>query len=305
MNGTKETKGVIFDIQRFSVHDGPGIRTIVFFKGCPLRCEWCCNPESQNYHKELMVIQKNCINCGVCESVCPYGAISYTPEVTIDRDKCVNCGKCTSVCYSEALTMSGEEMSVSDLITELKKDEIHYRKSNGGITLSGGEVLGQPELARDLLSACKDEGWHTAIETTGFARKETLEEILPYTDLVLLDIKHLNSVKHRKYIGQPNDLILQAAQIISEFPDTELVVRIPVIPGFNDQPEEIAQIAVIAKTLKAEKVHLLPYHPYGSNKYEHLDKEYLLEDIKAPSNEKIEILKEMVDGIGIDCHIGG
>ncbi|MGM0216597.1 glycyl-radical enzyme activating protein [Enterococcus sp. AZ109] len=305
MNATKEKTGMIFDIQRFSVHDGPGIRTIVFFKGCPLRCQWCCNPESQVFSKQLMLIQKNCISCGMCAPVCPQGAISYTPEVTIDRSKCINCGKCTDVCFSEALTMTGKEMTVNDLIVELRKDEVHYRKSNGGITLSGGEALAQPEMATALLAAGKEQGWHTAIETTGYARKEVLEKILPYTDLVLLDIKHLNSVKHQKYIGQPNDLILKAAQVIAEFPGVELVVRIPVIPDFNDSPEDIAAIALIAKHLKATKINLLPYHPYGSNKYGHLDMTYLAADIDTPSTNRMTILQELVEGIGVPCKIGG
>ncbi|WP_440897515.1 glycyl-radical enzyme activating protein [Amphibacillus sp. Q70] len=300
-----ETEGMIFDIQRFSVHDGPGIRSIVFFKGCPLRCQWCCNPESQNFNTELMLVKENCIDCRRCENICPYGAISFTPEITIDREKCVDCGACAEVCYSEALTMVGEKRTVSDLIFELKKDEIHYRKSNGGITLSGGEALAQPELATDLLAACKAEGWHTAIETTGYAPAHVLEKILPHTDLVLLDIKHLNSVKHREYIGVPNKMILQAAKVIAEFPGTELVIRIPVIPGFNDSKHDIGEIAAIAKLLEAEQLHLLPYHPYGMNKYGNLGIENRAWAFDTPSEESLEQLKQVVESMGMTCKIGG
>lgn len=302
----KEKRGMIFDLQRFSVHDGPGIRTLVFFKGCPLRCEWCCNPESQNFNKQLMVISGNCIGCRMCESVCPERAITFTPDVTIDREKCTNCGKCTSVCFSKALTMTGKEMTVEEIIRELRKDTIHFRKSNGGVTLSGGEVLVQPDFAAELLEACHREGWHTAIETAAFTSKEALEKVLPHLDLVLLDIKHANSVKHFKHIGQPNDIILKNAQLITNYPNVELSIRIPVIPEFNDTPEEIADIAVIALKLeKVKMVHLLPYHAYGKNKYVSLNNDYKMKDVEAPSDKKMEILKELVEGIGLRCKIGG
>lgn len=300
-----EQKGMIFDLQRFSVHDGPGIRTLVFFKGCPLRCTWCCNPESQNLNQQLMVVEKNCIGCRRCETVCPHGAISFSPSIQVDRSKCVNCGACSEVCFSKALTIVGKEMTVSQLITELKKDEVHYRKSNGGITLSGGEALAQPQLAAALLKACKKQGWHTAMESTGFASEKTLNMILPHLDLFLLDIKHINNVKHRKFVGQPNDLILQAAKIIADYPDTKLEVRIPVIPSFNDQPEEIAQITVVAQQLGVKKIYLLPYHPYGANKYRNLGKEYKAVELEIPSKERMSVLKDLVEAIGIDAQIGG
>ncbi|NBJ68046.1 MULTISPECIES: glycyl-radical enzyme activating protein [Clostridia] len=302
----KNKTGTIFDLQRFSVHDGPGIRTIVFFKGCPLRCEWCCNPESQHFKRQLMVLTENCIDCRLCEPVCPVGAISFTPGVTIDRDKCIDCGKCANVCFSGALTMTGKEMTVEELIRELRKDEIHYRKSNGGITLSGGEALAQPDFAAELLQACQREGWHTAIETAAFSSKEALEKVLPHLDLVLLDIKHANSVKHYKHIGQPNDLILKNAQIIANYPNVELSIRVPVIPKFNDTPEEIAEIAMIAKKLGDIKmVHLLPYHGYGANKYASLDNDYKMENMEPPSDKKMNILKELVEGMELSCKIGG
>lgn len=301
-----EKGGMIFDIQRFSVHDGPGIRTIVFFKGCQLRCEWCCNPESQKFHKQLMVSSKNCIRCRNCQQECPVDAISFNPELTIDRDKCTDCGKCEVECFSEALTMSGKEMSITELIKELRKDEIHFRKSNGGITLSGGEVLAQPEFATELLKACQEEGWHTAIETSGFTRPENLEKVLQYVDLVLLDIKHIDNLKHKKFVGQSNDLILKNAKLIADFPNVSLSIRIPIIPGFNDTPQEIAEIALIALRLgTVTQVHLLPYHGFGSNKYTFLDYTDKAVSLRTPSNEKMEILKELVEAIGLTCIIGG
>ena len=294
-----EEKGMIFDLQRFSVHDGPGIRTLVFFKGCPLRCTWCCNPESQSLKKQLMVVEENCIGCRRCEQVCSYGAISFDNGLQVDRAKCVDCGSCSEVCFSEALTVVGKEMTVSELITELKKDEVHYRKSNGGITLSGGEALAQPKLAAALLKACKEQGWHTAMESTGYASKKVGSE------MCIRDSKHVNSVKHQKFVGQPNALILEAAKIIAEYPETKLEVRVPVVPGFNDHPEEIAQITLIAKQLKVSKLYLLPYHPYGANKYRNLGQEYEAVQLEAPKKEQMKILKELVDGIGIACQIGG
>lgn len=302
----KEKKGMIFDIQRFSVHDGPGIRTLVFFKGCPLRCAWCCNPESQKLNRQLMVVPDNCIDCRLCESVCTVNAITFSPTLTIDREKCTNCGKCTEVCFSGALTMSGKEMTVEEILNELRKDEIHFRKSGGGVTLSGGEAMVQADFAAALLKSCKKQGWHTAIETAAFCNQAALEKVLPHVDLVLLDIKHANSVKHSQYIGQPNDLILQNAKFIANFPNVDLSIRIPVIPNFNDTPQEIAEIAVIAKQLGGvKKVHLLPYHGYGENKYASLDHYYQLSDLEPPSNKKMEILKELVEGIGLPCQIGG
>ncbi|MEQ2466057.1 glycyl-radical enzyme activating protein [Niallia hominis] len=305
MEQTVEKKAMIFDIQRFSVHDGPGIRTIIFFKGCPLNCTWCCNPESQNYNKQLMLVRDNCIDCRRCETVCPYDAISFNPTIEIDRNKCVNCGACSEVCFSEALTMVGRKMTISELIEELKKDAVHYRKSNGGITLSGGEALAQPEAAKELLKASQEQGWHTAIESTGYATEKVLRSILPHLDLFLLDIKHINSIKHRKYVGKSNELILKSAKIIAEYPGTELAIRVPVVPGFNDHPEEIAEIALIAKELRATKLYLLPYHPYGANKYGNLGRQYQNVDTPIPTQHQIEVLKELVENLGVACQIGG
>lgn len=298
-------KGLVFDIQRFSVHDGPGIRTIVFLKGCPLRCRWCSNPESQHKDQQIMYLSQNCLHCGRCVEACPTKALSFQPGFRIDASQCDMCGKCVDVCFSQALHMAGRFRSVEDVIEELKKDQIHYRRSGGGITLSGGEPLFQHEFAKELLQACKARGWHTAIETTGFTSDSVLEKVLPWLDLILLDIKHMNSEKHKHYTGQSNEIIHHHAKFMSRF-GIPMIIRVPVIPGFNDQPSEIREIAAFAASIRGVKeLHLLPYHRLGENKYDYLQREYPLKGVGPQEKEEIITLRQVVEAEGLVCKIGG
>ena len=232
--------GTVFDIQRFSLHDGPGIRTIVFLKGCPLSCKWCSNPESQNMKPVIMYKKNECLHCGRCINACSKKAISFENKTFIDRSICTGCGECANACPAGALVVKGKTMTVQQLIRELKKDATTYRRSGGGITLSGGEPLVQYEFAAELLRACKAQGWDTAIETTGAGITEAVEKVIPYVDTVLLDIKHLDTEKHKKFTGIGNEQILKNAARISQISST--VVRVPVIPGFNYSEEEIKAI---------------------------------------------------------------
>ena len=304
---SEEITGTVFDIQRFSVHDGPGIRTIVFLKGCPLRCRWCSNPESQEWVRQLAYIQADCIKCGKCVQACQYNALDFTSGFHVDKDKCVLCGDCSAVCYPGAMVMEGKIRTVSDLIKELRRDNTHYRRSGGGITLSGGEALAQATFSAALLKACQAEGWHTAVETAAYVPREKIAQTLPYLNLVLLDIKHADSKKHEQYVGQPNELILENAHYIASFPNVELIIRVPVIPGFNDQPEEIAAIAKIANSLPGvKKLHLLPYHRMGENKYDYLKYDYKMKGIDALSPERAAYLKTVVEqNASLHCQIGG
>lgn len=256
------TTGRIFDIQKYSIHDGPGIRTIVFFKGCRLRCRWCCNPESQAYDVQTMLV-------------------GGKPKVM------------------------GYDTTVGAVMDEVLKDQPYYRRSGGGVTLSGGEALCQPDFAEALLRACKENGLHTAIETTGFAPWEVIARCLPYLDLILMDIKHMDSGKHQAYTTQPNALILENARQIAEAA-RELIIRVPVIPGFNDTQEEIAAIARFAAGLpKVRRLHLLPYHRMGRDKYDGLGRPYLMGDVQPPSDEKMQLLLQTAEAAGLLCQIGG
>lgn len=256
------TKGRIFNIQRFSIHDGPGIRTIVFFKGCFMRCAWCCNPESQSY--DIQTMMEN------------------------GKEKIV-----------------GKDVSVADILPEILADEPYYRRSNGGVTLSGGEILGQSDFARDLLRACKENGLHTAVESTANAPFENIQKILPYLDLYLMDIKHMDSKKHKEYTNADNALILENAKKIAAS-GVELIIRTPVVPGFNDTAEEIRAIAKFAASLPGVKEHhLLPYHRLGSGKYVGLGRKYALEEILPPSQEKMAFLLSVAEESGLQCQIGG
>ena len=296
--------GTVFDIQRFSLHDGPGIRTIVFLKGCPLSCKWCSNPESQNMKPVIMYKKNECLHCGRCINACSRKAISFENKTFIDRSICTGCGECANACPAGALVVKGKTMTVQQLIRELKKDATTYRRSGGGITLSGGEPLVQYEFAAELLRACKAQGWDTAIETTGAGITEAVEKVIPYVDTVLLDIKHLDTEKHKKFTGIGNEQILKNAARISQISST--VVRVPVIPGFNYSEEEIRAITEFAKTLRGMRtIHPLPYHTFGENKYDLLGRDYALADIKPLKPEELEHLKTMVEREGFQCIIGG
>lgn len=298
------TEGTVFDIQRFSIHDGPGVRTIVFLKGCPLSCLWCSNPESQKLKPVLMYQSMNCIHCGRCISACKIGAISFSNKNFIDRDICTACGECVNVCPTSALTLKGKKMTVEQVIKELKKDAIVYRRSGGGITLSGGEPLVQSEFARELLKACKAQGWHTAIETTAYANTETIEEVFPYIDLALMDIKSVDSEMHKKYTGVPNEKILENAKLVSKI--TKMVVRVPLVPDFNSSEKDILELCEYVKTLNdINTVHLLPYHTYGENKYDLLGRDYLMKKTRAFALGEVERLQKIIEEQGIKCVIGG
>lgn len=297
-------EGTLFNIQRYSIHDGPGIRTIPFFKGCPLSCQWCSNPESQRLKPELMFNKIRCVHCGKCVDACPRQALAFTHPYFVDREKCNQCGECADVCPTHALEMKGTRMSVAQVIDALKKEETLFRRAGGGVTLSGGEPLTQPEFARELLKACKDKGWHTAIETTAYAPKRVIKEIFPFIDVALTDIKAINPFIHKRYTGVDNRIILENLLRIAQI--TQLVVRVPVIPGVNDNIEEIHAITEFAKLLRGvDTLHLLAYHTYGENKYALLGRIYPMGETALVSEEKMEQLKAEVEAQGFHCQIGG
>jgi pyruvate formate lyase activating enzyme len=266
----KRTRGVVFNIQRYSIHDGPGIRTTVFLKGCPLRCFWCQNPESQKTRPEVFLKKSACLLCGRCVAACPEGASSIVDGIcVIDRKKCSGCGTCVEVCSNDARTLMGRWASVDEVMSEVLRDKRFYANSGGGVTLSGGDPTAQPRFALALLQACKAAGLHTAIETCGCTSWRVFSRLLEHVDLVLFDIKHLDSGKHREGTGRPNALILEnAARIARSKP---MRVRVPVIPGFNDSPEAIRAIArFVREELGALEIDLLPYNRMGESKYEFL-----------------------------------
>jgi pyruvate formate lyase activating enzyme len=290
-------KGIVTHIQRYSIHDGPGIRTVVFLKGCPLNCLWCCNPETQSFQPELEFIKNLCQHCGQCVRICPENAINvdlYCSEsMKIEHQKCPVCGKCALVCPSGALKIIGEEMESEAILTVIKKDGAFYRRSGGGITLSGGEPLSQPDFAAQLLRSCHDLNIDTAIETCGLVGQNVIEQILPFTDLFLFDIKNLEPLVHQRLTGFSNELILSNLRWLRK-KNAHVIMRLPLIPGLNMDNENLQSISRLVNELGIEEVNLMPFHQMGKDKYSHLGKDYqLAEQIDLRLDEKE--MKNLVD----------
>ncbi|MDP8287690.1 MAG: glycyl-radical enzyme activating protein [Candidatus Electryonea clarkiae] len=263
----KQDRGLVFDIERFSTKDGPGIRTVVFFKGCNMDCFWCHNPESINLKPQLEYDETKCIACSSCVEACRRNALSVQSNVLIiDRSLCNECFDCVDACYSGALQRIGTEMTVSDILSEVLEDKIFYEGSGGGVTLSGGEVMMQSIFAAKLLEACKNEGIHTALDSNMSGNWSLFEEVLPFTDLVMADIKCMDDAAHKEAVGVSNKKVLENIKLVAER-GTSLIVRTPVIPGFNDTKDNIRSTAEFVKTLDSLMYYeLLAYHPLGESK---------------------------------------
>jgi len=295
----------IFNIQKFSVNDGPGIRTTVFLKGCPLACAWCHNPESIHPQPELVYFNKKCMGCHLCLNVCKQSALlADGHKIKIDRSKCIRCGACTEACPTEALQIAGKEMSLDDIMTEIHKDVVFYQQSGGGVTFSGGEPMVQIDALEALLKRSKADGLHTVLDTSGHAKWEDFERILDYTDLFLFDIKHLEEEMHLLYTGVSNKMILENLRQLSER-KAAIGLRIPIIPGVNDDDGHIDELGKLLSALNIQKIFLLPYHGIARGKYERLGQTYSLESLAEPTPVAMESVKMRLENFGLTVRIGG
>jgi pyruvate formate lyase activating enzyme len=296
--------GTIFNIQRFSIQDGPGIRTTVFMKGCPLWCPWCSNPESQSSFPEIAHRDSLCNKCGRCIEVCAAQAISLTDNgVKIDRETCTGCGKCIEVCIPGALKCYGEEMSIEEVYREAIRDTPFYQDSGGGVTAGGGEPLSQADFVAGLFKRCQDSGINTCLDTCGYAAPSAWKKVLPHTNLVLFDVKLMEPSAHRRVTGKSNEKILQNLELVAAS-GVPVIVRIPLITGINDSRENITDTArYVANINGLKEINLLPYHRFGESKYAMLDRQYSLSELTTPQNSHIEELVNIVKSFGLECQI--
>jgi len=299
------TTGIIFNIQRYSIHDGPGIRTTVFLKGCPLNCWWCQNPESQTDKQEMIFWEDRCIGCALCSINCPSGAISMKDGKPVtNRNECIMCGKCSRICPARAREIMGSKVSVDDVIKEVEKDLIFYEESGGGATFSGGEPLSQSEFLGALLDGCKEKKIHTAVDTSGYIPWKILERLNSKIDLFLYDLKIMDDKRHKKYTGVSNNLILENLKKLC-LVHHNIFIRFPIIPGINDDDQNIREMGEFLSSLKIAQINLLPYHFMGIDKYKRLERIYKLADIHSPSKEKLSDISTILRNFNLKVKLGG
>lgn len=298
--------GICFQIQRYSIHDGPGIRTTLFLKGCPLRCLWCHNPESQRKSPVRMLDADKCLKCGACAANCPTGALLCEDDGTVSHDPsfCGGCGKCAAACPTGALDISGKWYTAEALAEIALRDEVFFDESGGGVTVSGGEPLAQAEFLSELLGYIKARGVRTAVDTCGYAQRADLERVLPLTDLFLYDLKCADSERHRALTGVGNERILENLRFLSES-GANIWGRMPIIPGLNDEPETVLDGLRVFARAGVERVHLIPYHGAGQYKYDRLGEKYTLGETRAPEADKMEAYRRMAGSLSLKIMIGG
>jgi pyruvate formate lyase activating enzyme len=312
MSTNGSVSGIIFDIQRFSIHDGPGIRTTVFLKGCSLRCFWCHNPEGIRTKPEIRFDPTRCIGCGACIAACTHGGQTLDAEGRhiYDRTECVVCGECVEECFAEGLVLTGKTQTAEQVAAEVLRDRAFYETSGGGVTLSGGDPALQPAFSAAILALCKAEGLHTAIETAGNYPWTSLADLLPHTDLVMMDLKHIDPEKHRTATGVTNERVLATAERLAVETDKPLLFRVPVVPGVNDADEEISAIAAYVRRLIAARraasgrapitLELLAFHRLASQKYQSLGLDYRAADLEPLAERRMGELRAIVAGYQVE-----
>ena len=298
--------GLVFNIQKYSLHDGPGIRTTVFLKGCPLCCAWCHNPESISPRRELLVVEGRCAVCGECRHACPFAEQIPGDGVLPSRNKqCILCSECVEACPTGARQMVGREMTVEEVMLEVLRDRVFYEESGGGVTFSGGEPLMQPQFVLALVEACREHGLHTTIDTCGFGYIDHLLTLAPLTDLFLYDLKFMDDAKHREFCGVSNTPILANLQRLTQV-HQNICLRVPLIPGVNDSEENLEGLARWATSLPGVRhVNLLPYHPTGVQKFKRLGHVYQLDPVTPPSSERLQAATALFRRFGFETSAGG
>ena len=298
--------GLIFNLQKYSVHDGPGIRTTLFLKGCPLCCSWCHNPEGISPRKEILVLENRCTVCGECRQACPFAeSMGGTGVLPTRNEPCTQCGSCVDACPSNARQMAGRELTVAEAMAEILKDRIFYDDSGGGVTFSGGEPLMQPGFLKAALQACRAHDIHTVVDTCGFACDRHYEEIAPLTHLFLFDLKLMDTARHERHCGVPNAVILENLKKLGRL-HRNLWIRVPVIPGVNDDLENLTAIARFITGIESvRQVNLLPYHKTGAPKFQRLGKEYNLNSVEQPTPQHMAIAAQPFKDASLTVKIGG